>query len=289
MKKQLQSQSKLNSKILSDFLNKINLKHEILNTSELDGAFFSIRLSDDRKKFVLGIDDNNIALKISYSYDSKFKQAVLTVIEPPRNVEYKFDKTFSEIEYTYLVSKNYSLEAVKKVTRLNFNTNIYPYYEYLGKVKKRHTLSFKRITKITTTTEMCFLIGVDESHYFISQLPKVVKTVKEAHTLLRPKNVPINSLRQGEWFFVEFKDLGSISKKKNVFFDDFEFNMKLDETDHIAQLGLNLFVDSKSDPQSLYLVSGKIVNPRHKTIDLGNKLYLAIRNTEVRNKDNIWD
>lgn len=289
MKKQLQSQSNLNSKLLSDFLSKTKLKHEILNRSELDGAFFSIRLSNDRKKFVLGIDDDNIALKISYSYDSKFKQAVLTVIEPPRNVEYKFGKTFSEIEYAYLVSKNYSLEALKKVTRLNFNTDTYPYYEYLGKVKKRYTLSFKRITKITTTTEMCFLIGVDESHYFISQLPEVVKTVKEAHTVLRPKNVPVNSLRQGEWFFVEFDFEKYTSKRKKFYFNDFEFNMNLDETGHRAQLGLHLSIESSSNSESLYLVSGKITNPRHKTIDLGNKLYMAIRNNEIQNEDDIWD
>jgi hypothetical protein len=47
-----------------------------------------------------------------------------------------------------------------------------------------------------------FLIGMDETHHFISPLPKQATSVAMAHRLLRGKKVKEGTTRQGEWFFV---------------------------------------------------------------------------------------
>lgn len=47
-----------------------------------------------------------------------------------------------------------------------------------------------------------FLMGIDETSHFISQLPSHPSTVRVAHQVLRPTSVPKNALRQGEWFFI---------------------------------------------------------------------------------------
>lgn len=49
------------------------------------------------------------------------------------------------------------------------------------------------------------LLGMDESHLFVSQLPQApITTVKQAHNALRPQAVSNTQgwKRQGEWFFV---------------------------------------------------------------------------------------
>lgn len=58
-----------------------------------------------------------------------------------------------------------------------------------------------KVTAKVPETKQCFLVGYDEHALFVSMLPKQVKTVAEAHALLRPKGVSENAVRQGEWFF----------------------------------------------------------------------------------------
>ena len=55
-------------------------------------------------------------------------------------------------------------------------------------------------------TTTAFLVGIDESSYFISQLPELVTSVEEAHEILKPEGLGDNYLRQGEWFFVPVTD-----------------------------------------------------------------------------------
>lgn len=46
-----------------------------------------------------------------------------------------------------------------------------------------------------------FLIGMDETHHFISPLPEAAKSVEHAHRILRPSRMSKKAKRQGEWFF----------------------------------------------------------------------------------------
>lgn len=67
------------------------------------------------------------------------------------------------------------------------------------------------------------LCGIDEVAPFICALPEKADSVEHAHEILRPKNVPEGSLRQGEFFFLPVEDdklintLNSRLTKKNSY------------------------------------------------------------------------
>lgn len=54
-----------------------------------------------------------------------------------------------------------------------------------------------------------FLVGMDETYHFISELPQKAESVEHAHEILRPRNIRKDSIRVGEWFFVP------VSKRMN--------------------------------------------------------------------------
>lgn len=73
-----------------------------------------------------------------------------------------------------------------------------------------HNTSRQRIVGQVVATvpasRQTFLVGRDEHSHFVSLLPKRVDNVSTAHQVLRPRNVPEGSPRQGEWFFVPAND-----------------------------------------------------------------------------------
>ena len=62
---------------------------------------------------------------------------------------------------------------------------------------------FPRILEATVPESLqTFLIGMDENTQFISALPRNnIKSVEEAHKVLKPRNLDESAKRQGEWFF----------------------------------------------------------------------------------------
>lgn len=62
--------------------------------------------------------------------------------------------------------------------------------------------AYAEVVATVPATNQTFLIGTDEHSQFVCGLPKRVKSVQAAHEALRPKGVPKNAPRQGEWFFV---------------------------------------------------------------------------------------
>lgn len=72
-------------------------------------------------------------------------------------------------------------------------------------------------------SQQCFLLGHDEKHMFVSALPEMVRSVKRAHDVLRPPEVPRNAERVGEWFFVpvsqEISDKLDIRIERQAYFE----------------------------------------------------------------------
>jgi len=72
-----------------------------------------------------------------------------------------------------------------------------------------HSKDRVSIIRRTSSQKRHFLCGVDERQLFISQLPKPVSTVREAHRCLKSVDVLFAEgksskvVRQGEWFFLE--------------------------------------------------------------------------------------
>ncbi|MFX0033072.1 MAG: hypothetical protein ACFE9P_10435, partial [Candidatus Hermodarchaeota archaeon] len=68
----------------------------------------------------------------------------------------------------------------------------------------------KEVTRRTSSLTRKYLVGMDETHLFISELPQegAINKVKEAHKVLKPEYIIMSEKdnqrirRQGEWFFV---------------------------------------------------------------------------------------
>lgn len=70
-----------------------------------------------------------------------------------------------------------------------------------------HDVATVPVTATAKAGRQNLLLGHDETHAFICALPKAVKTVAEAHELLRPKLAEREgTVRQGEFFFVPVSD-----------------------------------------------------------------------------------
>jgi hypothetical protein len=125
---------------------------------------------------------------------------------------------------------------------------------------------------------------MDEGSYFISLLPKRVKTVQEAFEVLKPARIRKGNItdykRQGEWFFIP---AGIIIKEK-----DFQKSAALPSADSSS----NLHVCTRlKKVGKRYFVKGIIRhrNPRtnrradHKPLKLGEGIYEALCNTAKGN------
>lgn len=86
--------------------------------------------------------------------------------------------------------------------------------KYVGCEKLSNT-RYKITVEIPASTRS-FLIGYDtdliKDSIFISMLPEVVGCVNDAHEVLRPPNVPKDTLRQGEFFFIPDNDAAPLFK-----------------------------------------------------------------------------
>jgi hypothetical protein len=125
---------------------------------------------------------------------------------------------------------------------------------------------------------------MDEGSYFVSLLPKKVKTVQEAFEVLKPKRIRKENItdyqRQGEWFFIP----ADVQIKEK----DFEKSATLPSADSSS----NLHVCTRLKKiGKRYFVKGIIKhrNPRtnrradHKPLKLGEGIYEAVCNTAKGN------
>lgn len=128
----------------------------------------------ERYRIFRGADGNRVEV---LGTDRALRQLVLFVHEPQR-------------EFVVEVSKR----AVISVDETDIVREL------------RHTVLLRRRT---SPEKRHYLLGVDERHLFIAQLPSGVSTVRGAHEALLPEEVAaarrrgMDVPRQGEWFFLE--------------------------------------------------------------------------------------
>jgi hypothetical protein len=162
---------------------------KVLKITIGDNPTFMIGLDDARTHIELSVGESNIKV---IDIDKSLEQAVVSVAEK---------------EHVVMREKNYFMtnhEAEKMASR----------GEGLGlSFPEGSTFTVQSITNLpggwhvrvevnVPAVTHYFLIGRDDTHYFVSSLPKEPISVAHAHEILRPKWVPKDSHRQGEWFFV---------------------------------------------------------------------------------------
>lgn len=271
-------------------LTSLGLKHTIHEGSDIEDTFFSMELSSNREFFNLGIDVDNPHLKIAIATSKKYKQAVITVREPSRKV--KQTGTINVPKKKDLKTARYTVSNVTPsvpLTERGLRTE-WSLVE-VKQLGKTFIGTYERTihTPITTIT---FLLGIDESHYFISMLPKVVDSVEEAHKVLRPKDMPSTvRLRQGEFFFEKVDLNKELCNEKIIQIQcDHKVPLMRDngrETDHQAEIGF--WVEYRDNLEGIQFVARKITNPRHETLDLGDSYYRVWSNTELESDGQLYD
>lgn len=136
--------------------------------------------------------------------DAQRHQAVLKVVEKNRTLTFPYSRMSWEYDKaaigTPVKVAEYDLRRSVKM-QLPENT-VWTHNITYQTAPKNDRLQHKgTITAKVPGSTMYFLVGIDESSVFISELPKAVTSVAGAHKLLRPEGVTSKALRQGEWFF----------------------------------------------------------------------------------------
>ncbi|MBW1996619.1 MAG: hypothetical protein JRJ29_01505 [Deltaproteobacteria bacterium] len=123
------------------------------------------------------------------------------------------------------------------------------------------------------------LCGFDERHLFISNLPRGVTTVRDAHEALKdPEQVPTGAkgagrpIRQGEFFFVDATD------EEREFIDMACQNVVLRKV-AIENRGTPHVADELVRALGAVFVRGKVRHPEHKTVRF-NHWRRVVRNLE---------
>ena len=131
-----------------------------------------------------------------------------------------------------------------------------------------------------------YLMGMDESHLFIAELPNnlgAVNKIKDAHKVLKPigvlmKQKDINRIkRQGEWFFIPATKDEIILIEENSNLIEKKMPLGINSwkggNSHIADQLINI--------RDTQFATGKISHIEHKTLKL-HGWFKVVRNNEAR-------
>lgn len=150
----------------------------------------------------------------------------------------------------------------------------------------------------TTPARRHFLVGQDETHYFVCQLPRLVASVADAHEALRPPEAARQgTVRQGEWFFVPLAEEEAEAFHRALAANELltrpngvilgpsdDRGMFPTENPHAAdRLVWNPWPLAEM-PRGTEFVCGVVRQaPRHRPLDLGVEWHRVVRNLEVPN------
>ena len=144
--------------------------------------------------------------------------------------------------------------------------------------------------EIQTTVDFIrkYLMGMDESHLFIAELPVglgPINKIKDAHRVLKPETVIIKERdtgrikRQGEWFFIPTttEEMNEISRNQEEGIPPIDKKVRIGG----GWTGNAHIADQHIINDYGTFVRGKICHVEHKTIKL-HDWYIVERNTEGR-------
>lgn len=243
--------------------------------------------------------------------DKKLKQAVLVVKEPKRvltqNWNYRaginhYDNVSGLVENAnHRIAGHCPLIVNAKGTRQSHKITekgMSAFANGLKKSKERHAEHMRRRESssssffdhddsyvianvqvhsrfMTPASEQYFLIGFDEHHCFISELPEKATSVAQAHKVLRPKGLSKAAIRHGEWFMTPATK-SEIEKLQSMTPGSAHSNEPLENGSNHRALILRKIGKER-------FVTGQVYDTRkgrHEPVFL-NKWYKLVRNREV--------
>ena len=240
--------------------------------------------------------------------DPVHKQLVINVKEGNREIKATYSKYIREIDYDNLdgdtddekcVSYINSLTTDSILSRINVNLNTRVRPKVISSTLKNDNYGIGLIIKLLYKirgSKFTFLVGYDEptsQSPFVSRLKgrEVIKSVKEAHKKLRPKDISKRALRQGEWFFDPVsKDLNkelyenmTHRKHLNHFYGSgvWRWNLGSHRAGKVINHNKNMYAIGKIED---------VRKGRHEPITL-TKWHRVVRNNELvgTNNSGSWD
>lgn len=132
-----------------------------------------------------------------------------------------------------------------------------------------------------TAKEKYYLLGQDDGSYFGVELAAPAKTIEKAYTGLRPKGVPADAKRQGEWFVVPKKEDAVPAIEDCLATSDCHMILpregKESNKHEIKDSEIRVGSDGK-----IYARGGSIEHDEHPEINLGAGWVTFLKNTAVR-------
>lgn len=266
---------------------------------------FFIENNNPRTKLFINCPND---LELNVKGSKKERQAVINFIEPAQTIEeeiysnrFKSLKALKEfMEDDDAVRKEASKKrmqskgsrfTVKSVSETT--TGWGSGYQALIIIDVRHP-----------ARENNLLVGFDEKSTFICQLPEKVNSVKEAHEVLRPKDISNKAVRVGEWFFdpIDEDMAKEVLAKGSMDFNDVWYPLK--NTYDPVSFSANNEFDPRSDhwdsgnhhasfitayENDIYVL-GRVwdADGRHDVLILPT-LHRVVMNRELVNMSDKWD
>lgn len=187
------------------------------------------------------------------------------------------------------------------------------------KIVERREKGMVVVERKATADKRQFLIGVDERQLFMAQIRRgqSIKSVQDAHAALKPNSVTFaegkyggNTIRQGEWFFVnpgkvelavlkaEIK-AGRTAIQKNKAIGDVVFGRRRPGNPHMAEEivtvspkiiapdASRLFNPDRAGRSEVY-VRGAIKHVDHKTVKFGEWRKVILNREETLSTNGRW-
>ncbi len=252
----------------------------------------------DFKQIILHINENaavynyNIKMKVSKEayellkdHDNGDDSAVILAKEVFDTLEYKLESELENNLPLWVRSAATSRQAIyhDNVEKIFAKLKTQDLYDIKSLRSIIKLIESKKISIPVRESSTPLLIGydVDSRYPFISQLPKLAKTLKEAHKLLLPANLPKDTeyYRQGEFFFVK---VNSIDKFESInFYNNYDLNTSFARRSsrrHIAEKVITTYHPSTGF--TMY-VTGYVFADNHATHKFNNNIYKVLLNNEV--------
>jgi len=305
---------KVISKKISDQLNKADINASEFKRTPLKGINFTLASTikgDNIKVYA------NDTIEYDLHTNKRHKQAVLNIEEEARNIDVKVPipeniyihhSTIYDDDRSSL--NNDLRRALREHNRLlipNSKISIKIKEDYVNRIiKECKSHVWNDIRPKSNEYEFTIkapkqvnhlLCGIDETAHFICALPEEAKSVKEAHEMLRPKGIPDNALRQGEWFIFpatskEIKKIEEYVQETNPYSTLFSFDFSHLEENSSHRASTKIILDNK-----IYAIGiiSDIRKGRHKDLVLSS-WHRIVRNREipvvqnnVKQKSQYWD
>lgn len=267
-------------------------------TWSAEDALFLERMRDG--KFIR-IDFPEREVDFSYHIDESFRQCVLTVKEEKRSfkervsveVNYLCPEDLEELTPGKFIKK-YDLRDRLERNRTNVENSTYRVLKVEDEDYYNEYKEFVNITIRVSAPEQtnCFLFGLDEKHYFICQLPEVVSTVKQAHKILRPKGLPKDTPRVGEFYLptVGKKMNEKLSRLRDYSDSGADLDQNITFGDSLDELGENHVASCIIEDGDTKYLTGLLEDIRkfHKDVYFSDWRKI-IRNNEIPGESDSWD